>query len=71
MLPGLDIAEQKSWESYLTAALRFEAAMNSQLTDEHDLPVVDLRVLDLLAKSADGSVPMGELADALEVAPPI
>lgn len=65
-LPGLDLAEERSWQNYLHAALRFDAAMNHRLTDEHQLPVIDLRVLDILAKSADGSVRMGELAEALE-----
>jgi DNA-binding MarR family transcriptional regulator len=68
-LPGLDIAEQKSWQNYLHAALRFDAATNRQLTDEHHLRVVDLRVLDVIAKSTDGSVRMGGLADAVESIP--
>ncbi|MED5815120.1 MarR family transcriptional regulator [Mycolicibacterium sp. 050232] len=61
-LPGLDLAEQKSWQSYLDAAIRFDAAMNRRLTDQHRLPVVDLRVLDALSKSADGEAQMGDLA---------
>lgn len=68
-LPGLDIAEQKSWQNYLDATLRSRAAVNRQLTDEHQLRVVDLRVLDILAKATDGSVRMGDLADAVESLP--
>lgn len=34
-LPGLDIAELKSWQNYLNATLRSHAAMNRQLTDAH------------------------------------
>src|ERR1700712_5541034 len=68
-LPGLDIAEQKSWQNYLDATLRSHAVMNRQLTDEHHLRFVDLRVLDIIANSATGSVRMGDLADAVESMP--
>lgn len=64
-LPGLDIAEQKSWQNYLHAALRFHSAMDHWLTDAHQLSVIDLRVLDILDKSVDGAARMGDLADAL------
>jgi DNA-binding MarR family transcriptional regulator len=68
-LPGLDIAEQKSWQNYLDATLRSHAALNRQFTDEHHLRVFDLRVLDALATSGDGSARMGDLADAVESLP--
>lgn len=68
-LPGLDIAEQKSWQNYLNATLRSHAAMNRQLTGEHQLRLVDLRVLSIIAGSADGSVRMGDVADAMESMP--
>lgn len=64
-LPGLDLAERQAWQHYLDAVLRYDAALNRLLTDEHQLCVIDLRVLDILAKSADGSARMGDLADAL------
>jgi len=64
-LPGLDLAERQAWQHYLDAALRFDAALNRLLNAEHQLSVIDLRVLDILAKSADGSGRMGDLADAL------
>jgi DNA-binding MarR family transcriptional regulator len=68
-LPGLDIAEQKSWQNYLHAALRFHTAMDRLLTDAHQLSVIDLRVLGILDKSLDGAVRMGDLADALAANP--
>lgn len=68
-LPGLDIAEYRSWQNYLHAALRFHAAMDRWLTEAHQLSVIDLRVLDILEKSADGAVRMGDLADALAANP--
>jgi DNA-binding MarR family transcriptional regulator len=68
-LPGLDLAEQKSWQNYLDAALRSQAAISRQLTDTHRLRIVDLRVLGILARSGDGSARMGDLADAVESMP--
>jgi len=68
-LPGLDIAEQKSWQNYLHAALRFHSAMDHWLTDTHQLSAIDLRVLDILEKSDDGAARMGDLADALAASP--
>lgn len=68
-LPGLDIAEQRSWQNYLYAALRFHVAMDRCLSDAHQLSVIDLRVLDILDKSAEGAARMGDLADALAANP--
>lgn len=68
-LPGLDIAEQRSWQNYLHAALRFHTAMDRCLTEAHHLSVIDMRVLDILDKSADGAARMGDLADALAANP--
>lgn len=68
-LPGLDIAEQRSWQNYLHAALRFHTAMDRCLTEAHHLSVIDMRVLDILDRSADGAARMGDLADALAANP--
>lgn len=68
-LPGLDLAEQRSWQNYLDAALRFETATNRQLADAHQLSVLDLRVLDVLRKSDSACVRMGDLADATGALP--
>ncbi|MGE2723219.1 MarR family winged helix-turn-helix transcriptional regulator [Mycolicibacterium pulveris] len=64
-LPGLDLAEQKSWESFVDAALRLDAAMNRRLADAHRLSVIDLRVLDALLRSENRCVRMGDLADEI------
>ncbi|VEG44483.1 MarR family transcriptional regulator [Mycolicibacterium chitae] len=64
-MPGLDIAEQRSWQNYLDSALRIYATLNRGLTEAHDLTLVDVRLLDLLDKSPTGSVRMGDLAEAL------
>lgn len=68
-LPGLDIAEQRSWQNYLQAALRVQTALDRRLTEAHQLSVIDLRVLDILGKSTDGAARMGDLADALAANP--
>lgn len=68
-LPGLDIAERRSWQQYVEAALRFHAALNRRLTDEHQLSVIDLRVLDILRKSAGGAARLKDLASALGATP--
>lgn len=64
-MPGLDIAEQRSWQNYLDSALRIYATLNRGLTESHNLTLVDVRLLDLLDKSPNGSARMGDLAEAL------
>ncbi len=68
-MPGLDIAEQKSWQNFLDCGLRLYAALNRRLTDEHQLSLTDVRVLDLLCNAPDGSARMGDLAEALASLP--
>lgn len=69
VMPGLDIAEQKSWQNFLDAALRLYATLNRQLTDAHQLSLVDVRVLDMLDSAPSGSLRMGDLAEALPSLP--
>lgn len=45
-LPGLELAERQAWQHYLDAVLRFDAAMNQLLNDEHQLSVIGHRVLN-------------------------
>lgn len=68
-MPGLDIAEQKSWQNFLDAALRLYATLNRRLTEAHQLSLVDVRVLDMLDSAPGGSARMGDLADALPSLP--
>jgi DNA-binding MarR family transcriptional regulator len=68
-MPGLDIAEQKSWQNFLDSALRLSATLNKRLTDAHQLSLIDVRVLDLLDSAPDGSARMGDLAEALPSLP--
>jgi len=68
-MPGLDIAEQKSWQNYLDATLRLFATLNRQLTDAHQLSLFDVRLLDVLDSSPAGRARMGDLAEALASQP--
>jgi DNA-binding MarR family transcriptional regulator len=69
-LPGLDIAEAKSWQNYLQAVSRFQAAQTCRLSGGHQFTVVDLEALGILSRSANGSARMGDLAEAIDVMPP-
>jgi DNA-binding MarR family transcriptional regulator len=64
-MPGLDIAEQRSWQHYLDSALRLYATLNRSLVDEHHLTLNDVRLLDMLDKSTTGQARMGDLAERL------
>ena len=64
-MPGFDIAEQRSWQNFLDSALRMYATLNRALVDAHHLTLNDVRLLDMLDKSATGSARMGDLADGL------
>ena len=39
-MPGLDIAEQKSWQNFLDSTLRLYATLNRRLTEAHQLIAV-------------------------------
>jgi DNA-binding MarR family transcriptional regulator len=64
-MPGLDIAEQRSWQNFLDSALSMYATLNRALADAHHLTLNDVRLLDILDKSPTGSARMGDLADGL------
>ncbi|MGV0740843.1 MarR family winged helix-turn-helix transcriptional regulator [Mycolicibacterium sp. XJ870] len=68
-LPGLDIAEAKSWQSYLEGVSCFEAVQARLLSGKHHFAMVDLQILDFLNRSTNGYARMGDLADSLEVQP--
>jgi DNA-binding MarR family transcriptional regulator len=68
-MPGLDIAEQKSWQNFLDSTLRLHSTLNRRLTDAHQLSLFDVRVLDLLDNAPAGCARMGDLADALPSLP--
>ena len=64
-MPGLDIAELRSWQNFLEAALRMSATLNRELMRAHRLTLVDVRLLDMLYRSPKGAARMGDLAEGL------
>jgi DNA-binding MarR family transcriptional regulator len=64
-MPGVDIAEQRSWQNFLDSALRLYATLNRMLGETHGLSLNDVRLLDLLDRSPAGAERMGDLADEL------
>ncbi|OIN77883.1 MarR family transcriptional regulator [Mycobacterium malmoense] len=68
-IPGLDIAEQKSWQNFLSAAIRVYAVLNGRLVEAHRLSLGDVRLLHILSNSPNGSARMGDLAAALPSPP--
>lgn len=68
-MPGLDIAEQRSWQNFLEAALRLYGTLNRGLSDQHQLSLVDVRLLEILHRSETGSARMGDLAEQLLALP--
>jgi DNA-binding MarR family transcriptional regulator len=64
-MPGLDIAEQKSWQNYLTAARRIYAELNVRMLEKHELSLGDVRLLHILSNSVSGIARMRDLADAM------
>jgi DNA-binding MarR family transcriptional regulator len=68
-MPGLDIAEQKSWQNFLGAALRLYAVLNRRLLETHQLSLADVRLLHILSSTPGGSARMGDLASTLPALP--
>lgn len=68
-MPGLDIAEQRSWQNFLETALRLYATLNRDLAEQHSLSLVDVRLLEILHNSENGSARMGDLAEQLLALP--
>lgn len=64
-MPGLDIAEQRSWQNFLDSALKLHATLNKSLVEQHHLTLNDVRLLDMLDKSPTGSARMGDLSEKL------
>jgi DNA-binding MarR family transcriptional regulator len=68
-IPGLDLAEQNSWQNYLTATLRLYATLNRRLISTHQLAMADLQLLQTLSANVGGRARMGDLAAALQLLP--
>jgi DNA-binding MarR family transcriptional regulator len=64
-MPGLDIAEERSWQNFLEASLRLYGTLNKTLSEQHKLSLVDVRLLEILCRSAPATARMGDLAEQL------
>lgn len=64
-MPGLDIAEERSWQNFLEASLRLYGTLNRTLSERHKLSLVDVRLLEILSRSETGTARMGDLAEQL------
>jgi DNA-binding MarR family transcriptional regulator len=68
-MPGLNVAELRSWQNFLEAALRMSATLNRGLVESHQLTLVDVRLLGMLNRSPNGAARMGDLAEGLMALP--
>ncbi|ABK75923.1 MarR family winged helix-turn-helix transcriptional regulator [Mycolicibacterium smegmatis] len=68
-LPGLDKDENRTWAHFLESTTLILDELNRQLMSCHDMTLPDVQLLDLLAKSGNGSARVGDIADEL-TAPP-
>lgn len=68
-LPGVDDTEQRCWQAFLESSALLLETLDRRLVDAHQLRLFDFLALDLLAKARGGSARMGDLAQALVLAP--
>ena len=63
--PVLDAVDERSWQHFMEAALRLYGTLNRQLSEQHQLALVDVRLLEILHNSESGFARMGDLAEKL------
>lgn len=68
-MPGIDIAEQRSWQNFFTTTLGVFEALNRKLIDAHQLTLAEVKILTILCDSPTEGTRMGDLAEAL-LSPP-
>ena len=68
-MPGIDIAEQRSWQNFLTTTMGVFGALNRKLMDAHQLTLAEVKILAILGDSSTDGARMGDLAEAL-LSPP-
>jgi len=65
----LDAEEMAAWRSFVDASAAVTAAVDADLTRDHDLTVGEYAVLVVLSESDDDRRRMCDLADALHLSP--
>jgi DNA-binding MarR family transcriptional regulator len=68
-MPGLGGAELQAWQHFFRAAMQVSDVLNREVIARHTLTLMDVILLDFLAKSPTGSARMGELATVLTALP--
>ena len=68
-LPGLDDVENDCWLQFTEAVTRIGDILQRTLEHAHNLTLADVMLLEILARSDDGSARMGDLAGALVLIP--
>lgn len=64
-VPGLDLAEFRSWQNFWTASNRLYFLLNRKMTAAHEISLTDFHVLEQLLRSPNGSSRMGDIAQGL------
>ncbi|WP_234807456.1 MarR family winged helix-turn-helix transcriptional regulator [Mycolicibacter senuensis] len=68
-LPGLDEVEQQCWQDFRESATQLYEVINRRLLARHNLSLFEFLALDWLARAADGSSRMGDLAHEMVLSP--
>lgn len=64
-VPGLDLAEFRSWQNFWVATNRLNFLLNRKMVASHSISLTDFHVLQQLLRSANGSCRMGDIATSL------
>ncbi|MDH6199312.1 DNA-binding MarR family transcriptional regulator [Mycobacterium frederiksbergense] len=67
-IPGLDEADERSWQYFFESSTQLYETLNRILVDVHQLTLLDVLLLDELDRS-EGSVRMGDLSETLILLP--
>lgn len=68
-LPGVDDAGKRCWHQFLESSEALFPALSDRLVNAHRLALIDVLLLDLIAKSPGGAVPMSTLGEAFALRP--
>jgi DNA-binding MarR family transcriptional regulator len=68
-VPGLDDSEQRAWAHFVESSTLMVETLDRVLKRLHRLTLVDVLVLNLLARSSDGAARMSDVAHELALLP--
>lgn len=64
-VPGLDLAEYRSWQNFWNASSRLNFLLNRKMGAAHSLSLADFQILQQLLLSDGNSCRMGDIASSL------